>query len=366
MTTFKYRAALLALLVPSMFLSGCDGEDDRISELDSLRVVAVRSSQSYARPGSTVELEMLLRDASPKAVNQQGVARDVTLLWMGSCINPAGDLYYNCLPALHESFQGITDEEFAAGSFSEATELARLGFGQRYELALPSDIITSRPPSDQLVYPYGVAFVFYAACAGELRILRDADPENDYPVSCFDPVTGEVLGQSDFEFGYYPLYAYDELNNSNPEITAVVFGAESSDKACDSAADCPTGEACGSSKRCIMRVTACSTGEDCSKFEFRPVVESTSVEAAASAHIHEASAPRETIWVSYYSDYGTFEKESRIIHESTSGMRDDYAGFWKPKRNGDSPSLPYEAHLYAVVRDSRGGVTWTTREVYIE
>jgi hypothetical protein len=366
MTTIKYRGASWAVLASAVLLAGCGEEDDPISKLDSLRIVAVRADQSFATPASTVQLEMLVRDAAPTARDDQGVARDVSLLWLGSCVNPPGDLYYNCLPTLHESLREVTDTELSAAEPTAATAAARLGFGPSYALTLARDIITSRPPSDNLVYSYGVTFVFYAACAGELRIVRDADPENDYPIGCYDRETGKALGQSDFEFGFYPVYAYDELTNGNPEIVEVEFDAEPSAAVCETDADCSKTEACGSSNRCITRVDSCASEKSCKKYDLFPRVELASVEKAASAHIGEAEAPRETLWVSYYADYGVFKKASRSIYEAASGMRDDYEGVWMPLRDDDAPSLPREARLFAVVRDSRGGVNWVTRDVYVE
>ena len=353
-------------LVLSSLVVGCDTEDDRISELDSLRIIAVRSDKSYTTPSSTVQLEMLVNDGSSKAIRKDGTKRDVRLLWFGSCVNPDGDLYYNCFPQLREQLKHISDAELNAGEITDNTVKAKLGFGQSYQLAVPSDVISARPPAPRIAYPYGVVVLFYAACAGELRVERDADVETEYPVGCYDPDTNEALGQSDFEFGFYPIYAYESLVNQVPIISSAEFTVKATGKVCNRQEDCASDEACGTGGLCIPRVTACENSKKCSDYTFKVVVDDSSIESAASAYISEATAPPETLWISYYADLGEFEKDARIIYDSASGFTGDYKGVWSPKVDKDAPSTPREAHLYAVVRDNRGGVTWVTQDVYVE
>jgi hypothetical protein len=355
----------LSLLVSTLVVA-CDSEDDRISELDSLRIIAVKSDQPFAAPNSRVSLEMLVNDASSKAVSKDGTRRQPKLLWFGSCVNPDGDLYYKCFPQLHESMSSISDEELNGGKDTENTANARLGFGSSYQLNVPADTIESRPKANGISSPYGVVMMFYAACGGHLRVRRNADVESDYPISCVDKDTGKELNQSEFEFGFYPIYVYERLKNTIPIVKSIDFAAEASGKDCASDDDCEKSESCGSKAVCIPRISACKKGEKCKNYKLNLSVDQKSVEPAVSAYIPEAEAPRETLWVSYYSDFGEFEKDARIIHDGASGYTKDYAGIWTPKVTEESPSTPREAHVYAVVRDNRGGVTWVTKDVRVE
>src|SRR5690606_12215025 len=59
-------AALLSLGAAALF-PGCGPELDRISELKTLRILGVKKSAPYARPGESVELEMFWEDVGPGA-----------------------------------------------------------------------------------------------------------------------------------------------------------------------------------------------------------------------------------------------------------------------------------------------------------
>jgi hypothetical protein len=361
MTRIVRAFCLLSLLLHV----GCSSDDERASELDSLRIIAVRADHPYAAPASSVALEMLVDDASPKASADDNKSRSVHLLWLSGCVNPDGDLYYNCFPELRKSLSQVSDAELNAGKETESTESANVGFGSQYQLKVPDDVITSRSSSSDVTYPYGVIVMFYAACAGELRVERDSQTDTGYPVGCYDAETNKPLGQADFEFGFYPIYIYDELQNQLPIVESTSFSESASGDACDNHDDCTSAEACSENGYCIPRIAACKS-DDCKTYDWNVVMDEQSVERALSAQVSETDAPLETLWISYYTDYGTFDEDSRIIHDAGSGFTKDYHGVWKAKQTKDSPPIPREAHLYAVIRDSRGGVTWVTQNVFVE
>jgi hypothetical protein len=344
-------------LIALASLLGCGEETDRPSQLDSLRIVAVRSDLPFATPGARPTLEMLLYDGSPRT------PRPVHTLWIGGCLNPEGDLYYNCFPALHQALAGVSDAELAAEEVPPGTPEGAIGFGAQFNAVISADAITSRPQGAGVVSPYGVLFLFYAACAGELRHVPGANPATDYPVGCYRPGTGEALGQDDFEFGYYPIYAYDQLVNDNPVISSVGFSAPASGAACTADIGCPADQVCGTAGVCIPAVAACSAkkAEDCPGYQLSPLVDRASAEPAVSALISESRAPSETLWVSYYSSGGLFDKDTRLVNEPSAGWSNDYHGVWRPQLDGGR-----EVRLFAVVRDNRGGVAWTRQDVWVK
>ena len=99
--------SLVGLLVLAG-LVGCAEETDRPSQLDSLRILAVRSEAPFASPGARPALEMLTYDGSPEA------PRPIRTLWIAGCLNPEGDLYYNCYPALHRTLAALSDADLLA------------------------------------------------------------------------------------------------------------------------------------------------------------------------------------------------------------------------------------------------------------
>ncbi len=351
-----------ALLGAALVLAGCGEESDPISKVDSLRILAVDCDAPFAAPGSQPELEMLVVDGSPKALGADGTPRPVQTLWLGSCVNPAGDSYAECFPSLHRAVAELTDEQLASGLVPEGIEDGSVGFGEHFSARIPEDVITSRPQPKGIVEPYGVVMVFYAACAGELHHAVDADKERDLPVRCLDPETGEELGQEDFEFGYYPIYAYDELRNARPVIERTAIAGSTEETACDAAADCGDEERCGSAGHCIPVVAACheDKAKDCPEIALELRVSKDSAELATSAFIEPSFAPTENLWVNFYSQQGSFERSARVVHESGSGWTADYSGRWRAKVEPNT-----EVRLYAVVRDSRGGVTWVSRDVFV-
>jgi hypothetical protein len=348
-------AYLLILAAAAALATACSQASDRPSQIDSLRVLAVRADHPFAPPGSQPQIEMLIEDGSPAAPR----ARQV--LWMGTCVNPPGDLYYECYPALHAALAGVTDADFAAQTVPAGLPAGAVGFGTQFTASVPADAITSRTPSQGTAYPYGSLFVFFAACAGEIRHAPGANPKTDPPVACYRAGTGEALGPADFEFGYYPIYAYDTLVNQNPIVTSLGFGAPSDGAACTGAAACGSGQTCGSAGRCIPVVAACLSDDsaNCPPYALTPAVDPASVERAVSSHVPTNQAPLETIWASYYATSGTFDKDSRVVHDGVSGWAEAYGSVWRPGRTAG------EVHLFVVVRDNRGGVTWAMQDVAV-
>jgi hypothetical protein len=300
---------------------------------------------------------MLYHDGSSAA------PRPVKTLWIGGCLDPEGDLYYNCYPALHRTVAGLSDADLLAEQVPAGTQEGSIGFGTQFNAVIPADAITSRPQGNGVVYPYGVLFLFYAACAGELRHVPGANSAKDSPVGCYRAGSAEALGQDDFEFGYYPIYVYETLANRNPVISSLGFGAPSTGAACTADIGCGPDQVCGSAGVCLPTVAACSAKEakDCPGYPLSPVVDRGSAELALSALIPESRAPAETLWVSYYSTGGLFDKDTRLVNEPSAGWSSSYEGVWRPQVGGNR-----EVSLFAVVRDNRGGVAWTRQDVWVK
>src|SRR5688572_12873525 len=116
---------------------GCSADFDPPSELKTLRVLAVQKSEPYASPGEEVELGMLWYDGSPRA------PRPVQLAWFSGCFNPPGDLYLGCFDVFSNLARASGGRRGSAG----LPPGLDVGFGERFTLELPTDLISSRPPS---------------------------------------------------------------------------------------------------------------------------------------------------------------------------------------------------------------------------
>lgn len=199
------------MLLSALALLGCAPDFDPPSKIQSLRVLAVRKDRPYARPGDTVELGMLL------ARDPEAVPRPVQILWLAGCENPPGDLYARCFEKLDPAS-------------------VQSGQGLQFSFSISPDIISRRPrPADRNQPPYGLAYVFFVACAGEVRAL-DPGETVAFPFGCFSP-SGKRLGADDFVAGYTSVFVYDRFTNQNPKITGFTIDgqpvrAECIDEAC--------------------------------------------------------------------------------------------------------------------------------------
>jgi len=344
----------------SLGASACSEDLDTAAEIKTLRVLGVSADTPYASPGSNPELEMLLHDGAPGAVRSDGTRRPVQVVWIEGCVNPPGDLYYLCYPALHYVTDLVTDDDLRNEQVPAGVPI---GFGTHLAATIPSDIISGRPQADDIVHPYGLSYVWFAACGGELRKLPDANPNEDFPLGCFRPGTNERLGSNDFDYGYFPIYAFESLRNANPQIDGVQFDQGASGAACDDVADCEAGEVCGKDGYCIATVPHCTEDDEtkCPGYYFKPEVPRSAAERAEMATVKSEDAPLENLWVSYYSTAGTWKAESKMIHDPDVGYQSEFESRWRAPKSGQR-----EVRLYAVVRDNRGGVSWVWRDIWVE
>ena len=331
---------LLAALL-SLFSLGCGPDFDPPSELHSLRVLAVQKDAPYAQPGDTVNLTMLWQDASPLA------GRNVTIAWSLPCINPPGDLYYACF-ANPDAFRGMPSQD------ADAPE--------RTSFVVPEDIISSRPPpaDGSNNPPYGIAYVFFALCAGELRPLENPAP-NALPIGCQDE-SGKLLGADDFVAGYTSVYSFQGFSNNNPKISGFEFRGNplpdcQNEDCLPFAGSAPAVDVdCDEqSARCVP--TCAEDGDPaCTGYAFRPIIDKTESDnqdpddVAAELLGH---AVGEQMWINYYTDKGAFKSAVRLLNDATNGWNDDYGTeFYAPKE----PGL---ARIWAVAHDNRGGMSWS-------
>jgi len=320
-------------------LAGCGEEFDPQSKLSTLRVIAVRADNPYPHPGETVQLDMLWYDGKspvdaqpplrPAPLGEPGLppageSRALRLFWLSGCYNPLGDLYYECFAQFADTFAAAQDDPAALAQY--------VGFGPSFQVKVPDDLISRRPPQEGRT-PYGLSFVFFALCAGE---VLPAEPGADgLPFACLDS-SGNRLGADDFVFGYFAFYSYDQITNTNPKVEGLLIDGA------------PVGEG---------DEPSFSPG---STVEVKVVVDPASVEYNPLALDASGNAQQEMMWVAYYASGGELDKGSRLVNDATQGYSDDH---------GVKLDLPSEAgpvKVFAVVHDSRGGVQWVTRTVRVK
>jgi hypothetical protein len=358
------RKTLLAFavlaLVAAAFAFACGGEGfDPQSRVDSVRMFGVKVDKPYAKPGETVNLEVLLTDARPSK------PRPLKLFWIPVvCLNPPNDLYYLCFAAALGGDGGAVaggPRFFPAGPAAAAAadaggapapsgnplaQIPRgidlgpfLPQGNTFSFRMPDDAIIPRQGTD----PYGLALLFNIACAGQVR-LAEVDPSGgpqQVPIQCTDE-NGVQLPPSDYVIGISRVYAYTARSNTNPVIEKITFEGKDVDLAQGIVVD---------------RCTAV-TRMECPEKKLDVRVSDSSWEENPS-EVVDGRVLREQIWVSLYSDKGEIDTEARLLFDTTKGRPD------KTEVSYRAAAEPGRGTLWAVVHDNRGGQAWVVVPVTV-
>ena len=323
-------------------LLGCGTKGfDSPSKVKTLRVLAVQKRPPYGRPSSTVELSMLYWDG------KGGGSRPVEVFWTGrpplACYNPPGDLYYNCFTAFGQT--GDAGTAPAPGGTADA------GATPRPDGILPPDPIASYsipiPAKDAIVTrtqpgstPYGLAYVFYAVCAGQLGLAPEG---SSFPIGCFD-ASHNQLGPADFVAGYSSVYVYESLPNENPIVNGIALGGVTA-----TAGPAPH----------VPRCTE-SDPDNCPTRSVRPDIDRASAEVDVDAKGPNGEVYLEQLWVQYYATGGSFTSASKLVNDATQGWNDGYGTDWR------IATEPGPVRIWAVVHDNRGGVAWTEVDAIVD
>jgi hypothetical protein len=358
------RSLVSAVLLGAL-AAGCAAEFDPASEVTGLRVLAVKKNAPYARPGESVDLTMLWHDAEPNRPPPQ-------IAWVALCENPPADLFEACFTQPPD----LTQEELEARI--SVPDPAATTVNDRFSFVTSADLISSRPPPPQAnTTPYGLSYVFFAACAGQL----DVDMAAAVPFVCYEEVDG-IEGFSegdtrrdsrDFVVGYSTVFAYDTLRNQNPIVSGVQFGDALiwPDSPPDVAAAAPPGAVLASTRDlCIgadcgviqpatdtepcldvLTLDACADGE-CDTFDVQPLVDPASAEVDDAASARGGEVLGEQMWVNYYATAGELGEEVRLLNDAIEGFRADTATEYEPAEQAQV------SYLWAVAHDNRGGTEW--------
>jgi hypothetical protein len=231
-------------------LTGCGPEFDPASKLQSLRILAVKKDDPYARvvppadsasvegvyqPDNEVSVSVAFEDARRKEDRLGSLQK----LWFSGCSNPFGDRYFACMPLVWLTFKafeslhpeplkdgeswGLTDVEnpddvakFVSETFpaqgtggknnlSSLTEkeqamlleqamVLRVGAGNSYRYELPPWLIERHTPSSDPDIPnYGLSQVYFALCDGEIGLAEPWQGEIDLFTVMADATMGFPL-----------------------------------------------------------------------------------------------------------------------------------------------------------------------------
>jgi hypothetical protein len=199
-------------------------------------------------------------------------------------------------------------------------------------LNLPADFLSELPAEAR---PQAQIGVVSAACPGALTLDADA---LQVPFRCTD-AGGRELSLDDYVVGVKRVNVRQSDRNQNPAIVRVEFDGT----------DWPEDE--------VKEVSACSTSdydyEGCpegARTQIAAIVDPASFETGSDEYQRDFS---EQLVIQHYATEGIFESEIRVASDPRNG--------WVARRSASGT----EVQMWFVVRDDRGGVSWTERRVRV-
>ena len=353
----RLRSLLLGLAVPilsGVLASACGvGDFDPSTKLNSVRILASRADKPYAKPGDTVNLDLLAVDA------RTDQTRPMKVYWLPySCINPANDTYYACFAAAAGADGGAARDASAGsgqgGQGAGLGNLLRPGVdltpflvaGTSYQVTVPPDIIDKHPPVQGAPEPYGLIVLFNIACAGHVEAVDTSQVSGPQviPVGCFDD-NHVQLGPSEYVIGFTRIYAYATRTNANPVIDDVILNG--SVVKLGPASDRSTG------------IVLAPCNGKCSDAKIDVHVPASSQEDNPGDVDPDGTPHKEQIWVDYFATQGTFSGDARLLYDTKTGPVSESEIPFTPS------DTPEEGLVFAVVHDNRDGVAWVQIPLHI-
>ncbi|HTQ08154.1 MAG TPA: hypothetical protein VMI54_30075 [Polyangiaceae bacterium] len=360
-----------ALVLAGFLALGCGASFDPPTEVKSLRVLGVEKDQPYALPGEDVNLSLLWYDGTPEGTTG---SRRVQIQWLGGCLNPPADSYQGCFG---QYAAALTDPGTAAAAGFAS------GSGPDFRVHLPTEAEAGargpviHPSTDPRLPAYGLSYVFFSVCAGELVPRLD---DKNFPLRCIDE-TGADVGPNDFVLGYTAIYMFapdpagQPYRNADPVIGGFVVGEKDVTDAACFGADClgtcddtgcvnqfePEDVDCATWP--TLCIPSCKDDGDvrkCPANEIALGIDPSTFEPDQVTNDAYGTNYGEQMWIDYYATSGNFKSGTKLLNDATTGYNSQhFTDFYAPSSTG-------LVRVWVVVHDNRGGVSWAGTTLKIE
>lgn len=288
------------------------------SRVTDFRLLAVQADKPYAAPGEEVQLSTL---------SHEPFGRPITWAWT-TCVKPRDTTVNACLAKIGE------DATKPGGGAPIVTGIGNSTF----RTTIPANILEGVEPRAIGNVLVGVLTV---ACPGPLSLKNLATATTgELPFRCLDANTKEELPYDRYVVSVKRVYVRRIERNQNPSVGIVTWDGA------------PWAE------NDVKEVTPCTnspnvTYADCSGGESHDLAVQIPPESVESGVNERGESFAEDMVAQYFATEGLFEFESRT--------RESPITSWKARASAAGK----EQTLWFVVRESRGGVSWTTRKVRV-
>jgi hypothetical protein len=228
-----------------------------------------------------------------------------------------------------------------------------------FTTSVPLDIVSARPTPDGGA-KYGISYVFFFACAGEIKPIA-VDPGGAagfLPLGCFDS-TGKRLPADSFVPGYTQVYSFEDgRRNANPVVKGLIINGVHT---ADDPSTIPTVKACGQSydERRQVGCFAPEQFEGCTAAKIDVDVDPNVAEIDPGEFVNGKQI-NEAVWVDWLVDSGDLTSGIQLLSGVTEGYRKNHETQWFP------PAEPGLHTIWATVRDTRGGTTFFEQSIIVE
>ena len=351
------RSPILAGVALVMGTSCEDVSWPEPQDIRSLRVLGVRADPPTLTPGGSTQLSIICADG--RGGSTESPECDVEIAWFSRCDNPPNNDPTQCFSGYARWARSL-ESPIADTPTSALPE--GFGLGSLYTFAPPEGILSGQALVSGQSIRYGTSYVFFAVCAGDLIPVQTASDR--LPVECRDRDNGERLDQRAFVVGFTTLYTYEGIQSHNPLLLAPKFDDVAIPSSCSAASPCPAGFECSTGAGCLPVVEHCREADvdDCPRHSLSFGLERASFSVFGVDGI-ALDSDSKSLWLDAFTNAGSLPDDASFaLHAPSkpSGIQRTPSVFWQ------SPSTPTEqAHLWAVVRDSRGGLTVSEQRILV-
>jgi hypothetical protein len=305
------------MVAATVVAAACGQQFEPVSSVSGTRILAVQGAPAYAAPGDKVSLEALTVDT---------LGRKLSMGWT-TCTLPTSSVVNGCFAKIAEDVRAGKPPVFTTGDGLT-----------KYDFTVPADVLAQVPDEARSNAMIGVVTV---ACPGTIDVGDPATWQpTALPVRCLD-AAGTPLPDDGYVISVKRIYLRDKDRNQNPVIAQVTWDG----------ADWPENE--------TRELVACSNDSsqyaDCAGSPTKPKIAVHATPASVERGTDQfGTSFTEEVIAQYYVTLGSFEFEVRTWDspETTLAMRSSARGVTQT--------------LWMVVRDDRGGVAWTTRQVTVK